>query len=200
MLHPERSSASQVLFCQTASMPNPGGVLGHHSASPRARRGRRSGTPGGVAVILRGEPRPKEAPPGFEPGNEGFADPCLTTWRWRRSVETTGSSSGLPCKYTLCATSHATAGSFCNHPLGRQSLLQGCGASIRRWTQLLALPGQTAPHAVAGRSSIRSRTRSSSFFRRRSARNPTYAWVPWMGTNSGSVSKQARHGSPASDA
>ena len=24
-----------------------------------------------------------EAPPGFEPGNEGFADPCLTTWLWR---------------------------------------------------------------------------------------------------------------------
>jgi hypothetical protein len=21
-----------------------------------------------------------EATPGFEPGNEGFADPCLTTW------------------------------------------------------------------------------------------------------------------------
>src|SRR6185312_15886665 len=21
-----------------------------------------------------------EVPPGFEPGNEGFADPCLTTW------------------------------------------------------------------------------------------------------------------------
>ena len=21
-----------------------------------------------------------EAPPGFEPGDEGFADPCLTTW------------------------------------------------------------------------------------------------------------------------
>ena len=25
-----------------------------------------------------------EAPPGFEPGNEGFADLCLTTWLWRR--------------------------------------------------------------------------------------------------------------------
>ena len=24
-----------------------------------------------------------EAPPGFEPGNQGFADPCLTTWLWR---------------------------------------------------------------------------------------------------------------------
>ena len=24
-----------------------------------------------------------EAPPGFEPGNKGFADPCLTTWLWR---------------------------------------------------------------------------------------------------------------------
>ena len=25
-----------------------------------------------------------EAPPGFEPGNKGFADPCLTTWRRSR--------------------------------------------------------------------------------------------------------------------
>ncbi len=24
-----------------------------------------------------------EAPPGFEPGNRGFADLCLTTWPWR---------------------------------------------------------------------------------------------------------------------
>ena len=24
-----------------------------------------------------------EVTPGFEPGNEGFADPCLTTWLWR---------------------------------------------------------------------------------------------------------------------
>ena len=23
-----------------------------------------------------------EAPPGFEPGHRGFADPCLTTWLW----------------------------------------------------------------------------------------------------------------------
>ena len=25
-----------------------------------------------------------EATPGFEPGNKGFADLCLTTWLWRR--------------------------------------------------------------------------------------------------------------------
>ena len=25
-----------------------------------------------------------EAPLGFEPGNKGFADLCLTTWLWRR--------------------------------------------------------------------------------------------------------------------
>ena len=25
-----------------------------------------------------------EAPPRFELGNQGFADPCLTTWLWRR--------------------------------------------------------------------------------------------------------------------
>ena len=27
-----------------------------------------------------------EVPPGFEPGNEGFADPCLTTWPRHRSA------------------------------------------------------------------------------------------------------------------
>ena len=25
-----------------------------------------------------------EATPGFEPGNRGFADLCLTAWLWRR--------------------------------------------------------------------------------------------------------------------
>ena len=25
-----------------------------------------------------------EVPPGFEPGNEGFADLCLTTWLWHQ--------------------------------------------------------------------------------------------------------------------
>ena len=25
-----------------------------------------------------------EAPPGFEPGNRGFAGPCLTAWLWRQ--------------------------------------------------------------------------------------------------------------------
>ena len=27
-----------------------------------------------------------EAPPGFEPGDRGFADLCLTAWPWRRSI------------------------------------------------------------------------------------------------------------------
>ena len=26
-----------------------------------------------------------EAPPGFEPGSQGFADPCLTSWLWRQT-------------------------------------------------------------------------------------------------------------------
>ena len=32
-----------------------------------------------------------EAPPGFEPGSQGFADLCLTTWLWRQknSAEST---------------------------------------------------------------------------------------------------------------
>ena len=31
-----------------------------------------------------------EAPPGFEPGSQGFADPCLTTWLWRRFPHPSG--------------------------------------------------------------------------------------------------------------
>ena len=27
-----------------------------------------------------------EAPPGFEPGDKGFAVLCLTTWLWRQTV------------------------------------------------------------------------------------------------------------------
>ena len=27
-----------------------------------------------------------EVTPGFEPGNQGFADPCLTTWLCHRGV------------------------------------------------------------------------------------------------------------------
>ena len=34
-----------------------------------------------------------EATPGFEPGNQGFADPCLTTWLCRR---TWGQARSLP--------------------------------------------------------------------------------------------------------
>ena len=31
-----------------------------------------------------------EVPPGFEPGNNGFADRCLTTWLWYRMERLTG--------------------------------------------------------------------------------------------------------------
>ena len=29
-----------------------------------------------------------EVTPGFEPGNQGFADPCLTTWLWHHKNKT----------------------------------------------------------------------------------------------------------------
>ena len=43
-----------------------------------------------------------EAPPGFEPGNQGFADPCLTTWLWRRLnfARLNGSSTRLNKKWS----------------------------------------------------------------------------------------------------
>ena len=34
--------------------------------------------------LLRKPPNLVEVPPGFGPGNEGFADLCLTTWLWYR--------------------------------------------------------------------------------------------------------------------
>ena len=38
---------------------------------------KKNGTPNGIPFSL-------EAPPGFEPGDRGFADLCLTAWPWRR--------------------------------------------------------------------------------------------------------------------
>ena len=67
---------------------------GHHRGRRRRRgraragarrqeRGRGARTASRLAASAESRGR-EEAPPGFEPGNEGFADPCLTTWRWRR--------------------------------------------------------------------------------------------------------------------
>ena len=39
-----------------------------------------------------------EATPGFEPGNQGFADPCLTTWLCRR----TWGQSVFPSPISIC--------------------------------------------------------------------------------------------------
>jgi hypothetical protein len=47
---------------------------GLHGAGPNDE------TPDGIRGLA-------EAPPGFEPGNRGFAVPCLTTWLRRRIAE-----------------------------------------------------------------------------------------------------------------
>ena len=39
-----------------------------------------------------------EVPPGFEPGNEGFADLCLTTWLWYRNIKI-GADDGARTRY-----------------------------------------------------------------------------------------------------
>ena len=39
-----------------------------------------------------------EVPPGFEPGNEGFADLCLTTWLWYRDIKI-GADDGARTRY-----------------------------------------------------------------------------------------------------
>ena len=36
-----------------------------------------------------------EVPPGFEPGNEGFADLCLTSWLWHQTYMPTLWSMGI---------------------------------------------------------------------------------------------------------
>ena len=51
-------------------------LLRSKSAAPKRK------TPVGVSFFL-------EVTPGFEPGNEGFADPCLTTWLCHRMTERT---------------------------------------------------------------------------------------------------------------
>ena len=44
-----------------------------------------------------------EAPPGFEPGNGGFADLCLTTWLRRRTGKVGGVGGGRQVGYELWA-------------------------------------------------------------------------------------------------
>ena len=39
---------------------------------------------GNRTTRMTNRPVPMEVPPGFEPGNEGFADLCLTTWLWHQ--------------------------------------------------------------------------------------------------------------------
>ena len=45
-----------------------------------------------------------EAPPGFEPGDEGFADPGLTTWLWRHMVARDGIEPPTRGFSVLCST------------------------------------------------------------------------------------------------
>ena len=40
-----------------------------------------------------------EATPRFELGNQGFADPCLTTWLWRRIELYALSVKKMPIKF-----------------------------------------------------------------------------------------------------
>ena len=40
-----------------------------------------------------------EATPGFEPGSEGFADPCLTTWLCRQVQIKNGAGDGARTRY-----------------------------------------------------------------------------------------------------
>ena len=43
--------------------------------------------PESLRVLMKRNENKTEAPTGFEPVNEGFADPCLTTWRRRPRAE-----------------------------------------------------------------------------------------------------------------
>lgn len=48
-----------------------------------------------------------EATPGFEPGNQGFADPCLTTWLCRLKFNTSAS-------IEITKSNHVYFGLICN--------------------------------------------------------------------------------------
>ena len=59
------------------SCASPSGAgLSPHPAPRNTAECKTKGHPSGCPFVL-------EATPGFEPGNEGFADPCLTTWLCR---------------------------------------------------------------------------------------------------------------------
>lgn len=48
-----------------------------------------------------------EATPGFEPGDQGFADPCLTTWLCRLKFNTSAS-------IEITKSNHILIGLICN--------------------------------------------------------------------------------------
>ena len=64
---------AQGRLCRPRALKSPKGGGGLGPPEPKKKD-----TPFSVSFFL-------EATPGFEPGNEGFADPCLTTWLCHQS-------------------------------------------------------------------------------------------------------------------
>ena len=64
-----------------------------------------------------------EVTPGFEPGNEGFADLCLTTWLWYRNIKI-GADDGARTRYLHLG----------KVALYQMSYIRICGASGRNRT------------------------------------------------------------------
>ena len=58
-----------------------------------------------------------EVPPGFEPGNNGFADRCLTTWLWYHTDLNKGSSffKALSLRKELLAPDPKISWQFCEN-------------------------------------------------------------------------------------
>ena len=66
-----------------------------------------------------------EATPGFEPGNQGFADPCLTTWLCRHIQGAELSSSPISiCTPAARYSPRGPAGGGCLLKKGSRSLLR----------------------------------------------------------------------------
>ena len=87
----------------------------------------------------------REVPPGFEPGSEGFADLCLTTWLWHR-IFCQGSLWSSPAVWSAALRQRRARRDVC--PLKRKwSGRRGSDSRPPPW-QGGALPTELLPHVV----------------------------------------------------
>ena len=91
-----------------------------------------------------------EATPGFEPGSEGFADPCLTTWLCRQVSIKNGAGDGARTRFRHPTNGRPFAGALPNLSLHAPSApVEAAGPLSRR--KILLLHGKPVNKKWSGR-------------------------------------------------